>query len=163
MTETLSLTLMNAPFNINIKREYSWLQRGITSSIINTSAQGSCTIISGILSNGEFLCMILDGTRDSDKFWEFLSILNYAIEFTKINIRKEYYLMMDNATIYYSFATKSIINRLKLNIMYLPAYSSELVPIEKFFRLVQNKIRASIIDKNTHLQTRWENHNKWLY
>ena len=35
--------------------------------------------------------------------------------------------------------------------MHLPAYSHELAPVDKFFRLIKNKLRSSIIDKEYSL------------
>ena len=62
---------MNECFNRYLKRQYSWLPKGITSSIICTVAIGRWSIISAILSNGEFLCLITDDTGNANKFCDF--------------------------------------------------------------------------------------------
>ena len=58
---------------------------------------------------------------------------------------------MDNATIHHSMKTVNVIKNLSLQVMYLLAYSPELAPVEKFFRLVKNKLRSSMIGKEYSL------------
>ena len=71
-------------FNRDLKRQYSWLPKGVTSSIICTVATGMWSMISAILSNEEFLFLITENTGNAQKFWDFLSILVFAIENTKM-------------------------------------------------------------------------------
>ena len=83
---------MNDHFNRSLKREYSWLPRGITSLIINNFAKGSWSMISAILSNGEFIWLIINGSGTSEKFWQFLSIINYAIKSTMKDSDRRFYM-----------------------------------------------------------------------
>ena len=58
---------MNEYFNRDLKKQYSWLPRGATNSIINTVTTGRCSMISAIISNGEFLWLIVENTGNSEK------------------------------------------------------------------------------------------------
>ena len=100
-------------------------------------------MISSVLSNGEFLSLIIDNTCNSQKFWDFLSILRYTLKFIKMNAFNKYVYVMDNASIHHSLTTTNNFKRLNIFVVYLPPYSPELAPIELFFRLVKNKIRGS--------------------
>jgi transposase len=53
-------------------------------------------------------------------------------------------LIMDNATFHKSVKTKEIIEKAGCKLKFLPAYSPDLNPIEKFWAFLKNKIRASI-------------------
>ena len=65
---------MNECFNRDLKRQYSWLSKGINSSIICTVTTGRWSIILAILSNGEFHCLITDDTEDKNKFCYFFNV-----------------------------------------------------------------------------------------
>ena len=56
---------MSVLFNRSLKSEYSWLPKGKTSSIINNFAKGRYSMISAILTNGEFICSIIDETENT--------------------------------------------------------------------------------------------------
>ena len=122
-------------FNRDLKRLYSWLPKGVTNSIICSIATGRWSMISAILSNGEFLCIIVEDTGNSKRFCDFLCILWYAIEFLKIKLISECILVLDNASTHVSKYSTDIIKYLKINTMFLPAYSPMLAPVELFFRM----------------------------
>ena len=56
---------MNEYFNRDLKKQYSWLPRGATNSIIYTVTTGRCSMISEIISNGEIICLIVENTGNS--------------------------------------------------------------------------------------------------
>ena len=139
---------MSRHFNRSLKNQYSWLPKGFISSIVSIVATGRCSIISAVLSNGEFILLIVNDTGTATKFWEFLFILKYAIEFLNMDSNNDLILVLDNASIHLSTESKSTLIKLNFNVMYLPAYSPMLAPVELFFRLVKNKIRAHLHDQN---------------
>ena len=128
--------------------QYSWLPKGVTNSIICTVASGRWSIISAILSNGEFLCLITDVTGNSKKFWEFLCILIYAIDFVKMWSISEWIITLDNAPTHKAKRFFETIANLNINAIFLPPYSPMLAPIELFFRMVKNKMREQLHNKN---------------
>ena len=54
---------MNEYFNWELKNEYSWLPKEITSLIMNIAATGRWTMISALLSNREFISFITNNQR----------------------------------------------------------------------------------------------------
>ena len=65
------INIDEASFNHNLKMEYSWLPKGITSAIINQNYSGSKSLIVAYCSDGEYLWMALKETVNSEIFWVF--------------------------------------------------------------------------------------------
>ena len=116
-------------FNRNLKRQYSWIPKGATSSIICTVATRIWSMISAILSNGEFLCLITENTGNARKFWDFLCILVFTIENTKMRQISEWIITLDNASTHHAKYSISKYAELNVSIIFLPRYSSILVPV----------------------------------
>ena len=130
--------LMNVHYNRDLKRQYSWLPKGVTNSIIWTTIARRWSMFASILSNGEFLWLIVDDTGNSDKFWDFIKwILNYAIDLSNMKSSSDWIITLDNASIHKSSKTVKSIKRMNLNLMFLPAYSPMLVPVELLFRMIK--------------------------
>ena len=134
---------MKQAFNRSLKNNYSWLPIGTTSSIININAKGRWSIIAAIGSDGEFIVQIVNSTVNSNYFQEFIWIMNYAFDITMKKQLENICLIMDNATIHTWENTKILLSNLKLNVRYLPPYSPKLAPVELFFNIIKQKIRAN--------------------
>ena len=93
---------MKLVFNHNLVNSYSWLPKGITSSIININSKGRCSVVAAILSNGEYILQIFKSTIDSRLFWQFLWILNYAVKSTIKKRKDDIIINMDNAATHVS-------------------------------------------------------------
>jgi hypothetical protein len=85
----------------------------------------------------------------------FVNFINSVLdEMDENEEMKEFYLVMDNASIHKSQPMKREIERRDYKIMYLLAYSPELNPIEQFWSVVKSKLkRTKLLDKET-LSTR---------
>ena len=94
---------------------------------------GRCSMISAIFLNGEFLWLIRENTGNSKKFRDFIYILNYALQFAKMNKMSECAIILDNASIHCSDSTINLIKKININWIFLPAYSLMLVSVELFF------------------------------
>ena len=70
---------MNHDFNKDLKSDYSWLPKGVTSSIVNQIHSGSNSLITAFWSDGEFICAVLNSTVNSDWFQAFLWIIKYFL------------------------------------------------------------------------------------
>ena len=70
---------MSHLFNKETKSEYSWIPKGCTSPMINSTITGSLSMISAFCSNGEFLCSCYQSTVDSDVFYDFIKLLIYTL------------------------------------------------------------------------------------
>ena len=132
LNSKLIINIDECVFNRDLKKQYSWLPKGITSPIINTIATGRCWMITAIWSNGEFLSLIVNNTGNSSKFCDFLWIIKYAMGFTKMSLNRSCLLILDNATTHYSDQTTKTLKRLWFCTMYLLAYSPILAPVELF-------------------------------
>ena len=64
---------MNDLFKRDLKQYYSWLPKGTTNPIINTTVTGRCSMITRIFSNGQFLSLVVNDTGKQIDFENFLS------------------------------------------------------------------------------------------
>ena len=69
-------------------------------------------MVSAIISNGEFIWLIIDDTGNTNKFWNFLCILNYAINYAKMKVSSGCIIILDNASIHSSNKTLEVIKKL---------------------------------------------------
>ena len=62
---------------------------------------------------------------------------------------------MDNASIHRSLLIKEYISNKGLNVAYFPAYSPEMVPIERYFSM----LKRLIIKQSSGIQIDWKSDN----
>ena len=101
-------------------------------------------MISAIMSNGDFIWLIINDTGNTKKFWDFLCILYYAINYDNMRNISECVIMLDNASIHCSKGSLKTVEAIGINWLFLPAYSPMLAPVELFFRAVKNKMRMNL-------------------
>ena len=101
-------------------------------------------MISAIISNWEFLWLIIEDTGSSNLFWNFICILNYAINNLKMMESSECIIMLDNVSIHSSNQTLKRIEKININCEFLPGFSPSLAPVELFFRMIKNKLRKTL-------------------
>ena len=141
-------------FNRDIKKEYSWLPRGVTSSIVNQIYSGSKSLISAFWSDGEYVWALLDETVNSDWFQWFLCVIKYFLKIRKINALEDSIIMLDNASYHTSSITKEVMENIGINIFFLPPYSPVLAPVEQFFKLSKSKIRSILLKTATNFSSK---------
>ena len=83
----------------------------------------------------------------SNEVLRLLLILKYAITSYKMKREKESLIILDNATIHYADKTTETLKRLMFNRKFLPADSPILTPVELYFRMDKNKLRANLKSK----------------
>ena len=113
-------------FTRDVKSEYSWLPVGKSSMVINDLCRGSANLIMAAGSNGKWFGIIRQGTIDSEIFWIFLRLLNKILQDTEKNQQKNPIIVLDNARIHSSNYTKEIVNKLELELKFLPPYCQEI-------------------------------------
>ena len=145
---------MSLVFNKDLRMDYSWLPKGITSAIINQIHSGSKGLIAAFWSDGEFICACLNQTVNSEWFKAFLWILKFFLKMRKIDYENNAIIMLDNAPYHSSKETKDAINKLLLNVYFLPPYSPILAPVEQFFKLIKSKVRSAENFKNTNFKSK---------
>ena len=135
-------------FNRYLKRQYSWLLKGVTSSIICTVVTGMWSMISAILSNEEFLCLKTENTGNARNFWNFLCILVFTIENTKMRQIPEWIITLDNASTHHAKYSISKYAELNINIIFFAWILTNPCSCWTIFPNGKNKIRQQIWDNN---------------
>ena len=134
-------------FTREVKSEYSWLPAGKSSMVINDLCKGRASLIMAAGSNGKWFGIIRQGTINSKIFWIFLRLLKQILQDTEKNKKKKSTIILDNARIHSSNYTKEVVNRLKLELKFLPPYCPEIAPVEHVFRAIKSKLRSRISTK----------------
>jgi transposase len=95
------------------------------------------TMISSIRLNGATACMALDGTTDTESFRA------YVREVLVPTLRPGDIVIMDNLSPHKSGQTTARIVNAGAEVLFLPAYSPDLNPIEKMWSKVKSLLRAA--------------------
>jgi hypothetical protein len=74
----------------------------------------------------------------------------------KFSSEKEIVLILDNATIHQAAMTKSISNLLKINLIYLPKYASDLNSIERLWYAIKHQISIDYIEDLDYLKEQFQ-------
>ena len=145
---------MNQAFNKDIKMEYSWLPKGITSAIVNQIHSCNKSMLAAFWSDGEYIWALINRTVCTQVFENFLCILKYFLQMRELHSKNKSVIILDNAPYHWSKITNERMKNLNLNILFLPPYSPILAPIEIFFKLVKSKIRSSKIAKGVNFSNK---------
>lgn len=94
-------------------------------------------MISSIRLDGSTACMALEGTTDTDSFRAYVAkVLVPTLQSGDI-------VVMDNLSPHKSDPTLALINRVGAQVLFLPAYSPDLNPIEKMWSKVKALLRGA--------------------
>jgi transposase len=96
----------------------------------------STTIIGAIRLDGSTACMTIDGATDAEVFEA------YVRQVLAPALRPGDVIVMDNLAPHKSPRTLSFIEQTGAEVMFLPAYSPDLNPIEKMWSKVKNTLRS---------------------
>ena len=152
---------MSPRFNRSLKNNYSWLPRGITSQIINTTSTGFCSMIASLCWDGEYIVQIIQGTVNQEIFQEFIWIISYAFKTTMKNDFSRTIINLDNASIHTALSSRKLYHYYNLNVWFMPPYSPQLACIELFFNIVKSKILSQYFDKNINFSKNSE--ANWIF
>jgi transposase len=108
---------------------------------VHASAPGghwhTTTMISSIRLDGSTACMALEGTTDTESFRAYVSeVLVPALKPGDL-------VVMDNLSPHKSDPTLALISAAQAQVLFLPAYSPDLNPIEKMWSKVKNLLRGA--------------------
>ena len=124
-----------------MKNEYAWSPRGES---VNDEIKGHATeklnIIAG-LSGGDIIApMIYECSMNSEMF-------NFWLEQQLLpEIPKNSLVVLDNASFHKSERTKELVEKFSCRLLFLPPYSPDLNPIEKFWASLKAKIKKSLTE-----------------
>ena len=120
-------------FSRSVRSSYSWLPKVSSHQILNLKCKGLVTIISGVLSNGDWIALAFGTTAKSKEFWLYLAVLEKFLEYwIKVDF-DSCYIILDNASTHLSRKPKAFSKYAGLKLWYIPPYSPELTPVELMF------------------------------
>jgi transposase len=93
-------------------------------------------MISSIRLDGSTACMALDGTTDTESFRA------YVAQVLVPTLQSGDIVVMDNLSPHKSDPTLALITRAGAQVLFLPAYSPDLNPIEKMWSKVKGLLRG---------------------
>jgi transposase len=105
------------------------------------------TMISSIRLDGSTACMALEGTTDTESFRA------YVDQVLVPTLRSGDIIVMDNLSPHKSDPTLALITNAGAQVLFLPAYSPDLNPIEKMWSKVKNLLRGAEARTPTDLIT----------
>jgi len=94
-------------------------------------------MISSIRSDGSSACMAVDGAADTEVFQA------YVRQVLCPTVRAGDIVIMDNLPPHKNELTLSLLTELGAQILFLPAYSPDLNPIEKMWSKVKARLRSA--------------------
>ena len=144
---------MNQVFNKDLKMNYRWLPKGVTSSIINQVNIGNKNLIAAYWSDGEYIWATLNQAVNSEWFESFLWIVKHLLKTRKLDINKDVTLVLDNASYHSLNYTKERLADHGFNTKFLLSYSPSLAPVEQLFKIIKSKIRAFEIKREIKLNS----------
>ena len=104
------------------------------------------SLIAALVSDHEFLWIIIDTTVTSEWFVKYMCILKFWLEFRKINVTNQAIVTLDNVRVRLSELSTNRMSNIGFNITLLPAYPPELAPIEILFKQAKLKMKVSYSD-----------------
>jgi len=102
------------------------------------------TMISSIRLDGSTACMALEGATDTESFRTYVQVVLVP------TLRPGDIIVMDNLSPHKSDPTLALITQAGAQVLFLPAYSPDLNPIEMMWSKVKNWLRG--IEARTHAE-----------
>ena len=125
--------------DMNIVKERGW---GPKSELLQGKKSGKyyerMNIIAGLNMNKPLAPMLFNGTCDTRLFEK------WTEEFLIKELRPGQYVIMDNASFHKSQRTKELIESVGCKLIFLPPYSPDFNPIEKFWANMKRWIKSKI-------------------
>jgi transposase len=94
-------------------------------------------MISSIRLDGSTACMALEGTTDTESFRSYVSQVLVPV------LKPDDIVIMDNLSPHKSDPTLALITSAGAQVLFLPAYSPDLNPIEKMWSKIKSLLRTA--------------------
>ncbi|WP_336162750.1 IS630 family transposase [Acinetobacter ursingii] len=131
--------------NTNETAEYGWSEKGKRCHAMKSGGHGTrLSMISAVRSNAAFkfiALFIFQGSCDRSTFAGWLEYLLKGLPKDKSGQYQKHLLILDNASIHKGEEIDQLALQYNARLMYLPAYSPDLNPIEKAWSLLKRKVR----------------------
>lgn len=122
--------------NIDLTRLYGWGKNGervVDKTPLNTPK--NTTILSSIRLGGSCAYTTYSGGTTKEKFMDYLEHILFP------TLRENDIVIMDNMRTHRAKVVKDLAERMNIHILYLPAYSPDLNPIEKMWSKIKSILR----------------------
>ena len=140
--------------NTNETGEYGWSPRGQRCHALKSGGHGTrISMISAVRSNTPFNFiqpLVFQGSCDRNVFVCWLEYLLKDLK-QKDEQTQKYLLILDNASIHKGPVIDDLAARYQTRIVYLPAYSPDLNPIERAWSILKSKVRHMVAQNNKTL------------
>ena len=130
------LFLDESGFNLHTSNNYGYSPVAENAVLYQPASRGRNVSMRGIISNsGVEHYKLIDGGNNREIFATFLSKCSQKGLFNNNVV-----LVLDNVRFHHCAKIKTFLESLDVEIMYLPAYSPELNPIEKVFSCIEQRL-----------------------
>ncbi|QIO08672.1 IS630 family transposase [Acinetobacter lanii] len=135
-------------------QKYGWSPKGQRCHAFKSGGHGTrLSMISAVRSNAPFKFtqpLVFHGSCDRNIFVCWLEYLLQDLK-QKDDQTKSYLLILDNASIHKGRVIDDLAARYQIRIVYLPAYSPDLNPIERAWSVLKSKVRHMVAHSNKTL------------
>ena len=140
-SKTLIINVDESSINRKVKQNYAWSERNNPKEYQNTPFKESLSLILAILSNGAWYSMLTNSTINSKLFGHFINKMNaWITDNQNFNFRK-IVMILDNWSYHRSAKVLKKLQNMGVGIMYLPAYSPWLAPVELTFSYIKHLLK----------------------
>ena len=126
---------------MNICKDRGWGKKG---KVIPAQKSGKhferANIIAGLRDNKSLAPFVFNGSCNTELFE------NWVGRFLIEELQPGQFVIMDNASFHKSQKTKELIESVGCKVIFLPPYSPDLNPIEKFWANMKRWIKGKILD-----------------
>jgi transposase len=134
--------------DMNICKDRGWGKKG---KVIQAKKSGKyyerTNIIAGLINNKAIAPMVFNGSCNTKLFETWVE------EFLIKELKPNQVIIMDNAAFHKSQKTKELIESVGCKLLFLPPYSPDLNPIEKFWAIMKRWIKNKITQFDQLYQT----------
>ena len=82
-------------FSHSLRQNYSWLPKGVSSTIINKKWKGRTNLVLAISTDGDFIGILTDNSTNAEKYCAFLLIIMKVLSSISINIKEDVIILQD--------------------------------------------------------------------
>jgi len=130
-------------FNMWIKMRSTWMNVEQPVKIILNKHRGSgITVVGAISKRLEKPLFMLAKSTNSEDFMAFLKLLRSRFAYCK---GTTIHLVLDNAAAHHNNFVKQLAAKLKIELMFLPAYTPELNPIEALWGIIKRDFKQRLM------------------
>ena len=134
------MNVNESSFSRSMKLNYSLIEKGEDKTITNIGFSSSISMWTAITSNGTVFSTVWHGSINSTIFMSFITKLKEFIN-KSLNVSlSKTLVILDNASTHKSKDLREFYINEGFNVAYIPAYTPEFVPIEKYFARLKHLV-----------------------